>query len=90
MPNCRVSLPPQFPWQLNLSSDLAVTVLPRLNTREQVEEATTASATKTSHKIDLCVRFSALRLFHVGHVVQNKRRVLSLALQEWFSCESEE
>ena len=37
-------------------------------------------------KIELCVKFSLLRLFHVGHVVQNRRSALSLAWHEWFSC----
>ena len=36
--------------------------------------------------IELCVRLSDLRLFQVGHVVQNRRRALSLAWHEWFSC----
>ena len=30
-------------------------------------------------KIDLCVRLSVLRLFHVGHVVPNRRGAISLA-----------
>ena len=34
-------------------------------------------------KIELCVRLSVLRLFHVGHVVQNRRGALSLA---WHQC----
>ena len=37
-------------------------------------------------KIDLCVRLSVLRLFHVGQFVQNRRSALSLAWHEWFSC----
>ena len=36
-------------------------------------------------KIELYVRLPALRLFHVGHVVQSKRSALSLAWNEWFS-----
>ena len=36
-------------------------------------------------KIELCVRVNALRLFQVGHVVQNKRSALSLSWHEWFS-----
>ena len=31
----------------------------------------TAAALKTSHKIVLCIMLSVLRLFHVGHLVQN-------------------
>ena len=37
-------------------------------------------------KIELCVKFSVVRLFHVGHVVQNRPRVLWLAWHESFSC----
>ena len=38
----------------------------------------------------LCVRLSDLRSFHVGHVAQNRRKVLSLAWHEWFSCKGRE
>ena len=38
----------------------------------------------------LCVKLSVLRLFRVGHVVQNRRSVLSLAWHEWFSCKGRE
>ena len=41
-------------------------------------------------KIELCVKLSHSRLFHVGHVVQNGRSALSLAWHEWFSCKSKE
>ena len=41
-------------------------------------------------KIDLCVKLSLLRLFHVDHVVQNTRIVLSLAWYERFSCKGKE
>ena len=41
-------------------------------------------------KIDLCVKLSLLRLFHVDHVVQNRRIALSLAWSEWFSCKGKE
>ena len=41
-------------------------------------------------KIELCVRLSVMRLFQVGHVVQTKRSVLSLAWHEWFSCKGRE
>ena len=37
-------------------------------------------------KIELCVKLSLLRLFHVDHVVQNTRIALSLAWYERFSC----
>ena len=39
-------------------------------------------------QIELCVKFSLLRLFHVGYVVQNRRSALSLASHDciWFSC----
>ena len=41
-------------------------------------------------KIDLCVKSSLLRLFHVGRVVQNRRSALSLAKHEWFSSKGRE
>ena len=41
-------------------------------------------------KIELCVKLSLLRLFHVDHVVQNRRTALSLAWYEWFSCKGKE
>ena len=40
--------------------------------------------------IGLCVWLSVLLLFQIGHVVQNKRRVLSRAWHEWFSCKGKE
>ena len=41
-------------------------------------------------KVELSVRLNVSRLFHAGHVVQNRRSALSLALQEWFSCKGKE
>ena len=41
-------------------------------------------------QIELCVKLSLLRLFHVGHVVQNRRSALSLAWHEWLSCKGKE
>ena len=41
-------------------------------------------------KIELCVKLSLLRLFHVDYVVQNRRTALSLAWYEWFSCKGKE
>ena len=41
-------------------------------------------------KIELCVRLSILRLFHVDQVIQNRRSALSLAWYEWFSCKGKE
>ena len=41
-------------------------------------------------KIELCVNLSLLRLFHVYHVVQNRRCALSLAWHEWFSWKGKE
>ena len=41
-------------------------------------------------KIELCVKLSLLRLFHVGHSVQNWRTALSLAWHEWFSCKGKD
>ena len=37
-----------------------------------------------------CIGLSVMRLFHVGHVVQTRRSVLSLAWHEWFSCKGKE
>ena len=41
-------------------------------------------------KIVLCVKLILLRLFHVDHVVQNRRSALSLAWHKWFSCKGKE
>ena len=41
-------------------------------------------------KIELCVKLSLLRLFHVDDVVQNTRSALSLAWHKWFSCKGKE
>ena len=41
-------------------------------------------------KTELCIKLSLLRLFHVDHVVQNRRSALSLACHEWFSCKGKE
>ena len=41
-------------------------------------------------KIELCVKLSLLRLFHVDHFVQNRRSALPLAWHEWFSCKGKE
>ena len=41
-------------------------------------------------KIELCVKLSLLRLFHVGRLVQNRRSALLLAWHEWFSCKGKE
>ena len=43
-------------------------------------------------KVELSVKFSLLRLFHVGRVVyvENRRSSLSLAWHEWFSSKDRE
>ena len=41
-------------------------------------------------KIELCVTFSVLRLFYVGHVVQNRPSALWLAWHEWLSRNGKE
>ena len=46
---------------------------------------TTAAAKKRHFKIELHIRLSVSRLFHVHHVVQNRRSPFSLAWHEWFS-----
>ena len=45
---------------------------------------------KRLNKIELCVKLSLLRLFHVDHVVQNRRSALPRAWHEWFSCKVKE
>ena len=49
---------------------------------------TTAAA---SHiKIERCIGLGVMRLFQVGHVVQTRRSVLSLAWNKWFSCKGKD
>ena len=45
---------------------------------------------KRDIKIELCVKLSLLRLFHVYHVVQNRRSALSVAWHEWLSGKGKE
>ena len=45
---------------------------------------------KENVSLKLKFALSLLRLFHVDHVVQNKRSALSLAWHEWFSCKGKE
>ena len=45
---------------------------------------------KPHFRIEVWVRLSALRLFHVGHFVQNKPMILSLVWHEWFSFSGKE
>ena len=40
---------------------------------------------KLHFKIKFCFKLTVPRLFHVDHVVQNRRGALSLAWHEWFS-----
>ena len=49
---------------------------------EGVYEATTATATKLNFALNV------LRLFHVGHLVKNRRAALSLAWHEWLLCKA--
>ena len=41
-------------------------------------------------KIELYLKLSFLRLFHVDHVVQNRQSALSLAWHKWFSCKGKD
>ena len=41
-------------------------------------------------EIEFCVKLSLLRLFHVDHVVKDRRTALSLAWYEWSSCKGKE
>ena len=41
-------------------------------------------------KIELCIKFSLLRLFHADHFVQNRPTALLLAWYEWFSCKGKD
>ena len=53
--------------------------------------ATTRLLQRKRHiKIELGVRLSVLRLFHVGNVVQSRRSALSLTSRECFSCKGKE
>ena len=45
---------------------------------------------RDQHELELCVKLSLLRLFHVDHFVQKRRGALSLAWYEWFSCKGKE
>ena len=45
---------------------------------------------KENVTLKLNFALNLLRLFHVGHVVQNLRIALSLAWHEWFSCKGKE
>ena len=45
---------------------------------------------KSHFTIKLCFRLTVSRLFHVDHVVQNRRGALSLAWHEWFPRKSKE
>ena len=45
---------------------------------------------KRHFKIKLCFRLTVPRLFHVDHVVQNRRGALSLAWHQWFPRKSKE
>ena len=55
------------------------------NLRMYKKLRTTAAAKKRHFKIELHIRLSVSRLFHVHHVVQNRRSPLLLAWHEWFS-----
>ena len=41
-------------------------------------------------KIEVCVKSSVLRLFHVGYVLQKRQCALSVSWHEWFSYERKE
>ena len=45
---------------------------------------------KDHFKMEIYARLNVLRLFHVHHVVQNRRSALSLACHEWLSCKGKE
>ena len=45
---------------------------------------------KHNIKIELCVKLSVLRLFHVEYLAQNRRSVLWLAWHQWFSRKDKE
>ena len=56
------------------------------NNLQKFKKLPTAAAAKKRHfKIELLIKLSVSRLFHVHHVVQNRRSPLSLARHEWFS-----
>ena len=65
-------------------------ICPRPTTNREFKKLRWQLRRKLVIKTELCVKFSVLRLFHVGHVEQNRRGALSLASQEWFSCKGKE
>ena len=76
---CRICLPHLSLLMLLYSEGLHRTMNPR-------DPAEPASSLFT----ELCVKLSLLRLFHVDHIVQNRRSALSLTWHEWFSCKGRE
>ena len=62
----------------------------RQNLRREFKKLRRQLQRKRHIKIELCVKLSLLRLFHVGQVVQNRRSALSLAWHEWFICKGKE
>ena len=45
---------------------------------------------KDGLKIELCVKLSLLRLFHVAQCIKNRQSALLLAWHKWFSCKGKE
>ena len=64
--------------------------LPSSNLKLPIKKLRRLLQLKRHLKIELCVRLSVLRWFHVGQVAQNSRSSLSPAWHEWFSCQGRE
>ena len=62
----------------------------RQNLKKEFKKVRRQLQGKRYIKIELFVKLSLLRLFHVNHVVQNRRSAVSLARQRWFSCKGKE
>ena len=67
-----------------------VKLLPSIGVNRELTKLPRLLQRKRRNKMELCAKLSVLRLFQVGHVVQNRRSVHSLAWHEWFSCRSKE
>ena len=63
---------------------------PMLDHNKEFKKLRLQPQRKRHIKIELCVKLSLLRLFHIYRVVQNRRSALSLAWHEWFSCKGKE
>ena len=59
-------------------------------TSKELEKLRRLLQQKCRIEIELCVGLSVLRLFRVGHVLQNRQSVLLLDWHNWFSRRDKE